>query len=120
MESLAARSFPAGRGGLIVDDVAVPRSRIVDLLAGIEEISARHGVLVGVVGHAGDGNLHPVIVIDLADPASVDSGRLVFDEIMRLGLELGGSCTGEHGSACSSGIGWRASSARSACGCTGR
>lgn len=97
MESLAAQRFPGGRGGLVVDDVAVPRSRVVDLVTGVEEISARHGVLVGVVGHAGDGNLHPVIVVDRADPSSVDRGRLVFDEIMRLGLALGGTCTGEHG-----------------------
>lgn len=97
MKSLATRTFPGGRAGLIVDDVAVPPSRIVDLLAGIKESSERHGVLVGVVGHAGDGNLHPVIVIDHADPASVNRGRAVFDEIMRLGLELGGTCTGEHG-----------------------
>lgn len=97
MESLAMRTFPGGRGGLVVDDVAVPLPRIVDLLTGIEESSKRHGVLVGVVGHAGDGNLHPVIVINHADPASVTRGRLVFDEIMRLGLELGGTCTGEHG-----------------------
>ena len=97
MEHLAARSFPDGRGGLVVDDVAVPRSRIVELVTGVEEISARHDVLVGVVGHAGDGNLHPVIVLDLADSSSVNRGRLVFDEIMRLGLALGGTCTGEHG-----------------------
>lgn len=97
MESLATRTFPGGRGGLVVDDVAVPLPRIVDLLTDIKEISERHGVLVGVVGHAGDGNLHPVIVINHADPASVARGRLVFDEIMRLGLELGGTCTGEHG-----------------------
>ncbi|WP_103352614.1 FAD-binding oxidoreductase [Amycolatopsis sp. CA-128772] len=97
MENLAREAFPGGRGGLVVDDVAVPRSRIVDLVAGVEEIAARHDVLVGVVGHAGDGNLHPVIVVDRADPSSVDRGRVVFDEIMRLGLALGGTCTGEHG-----------------------
>ncbi|MFG1647779.1 FAD-binding oxidoreductase [Amycolatopsis sp. NPDC049252] len=97
MEQLAVQAFPEGRGGLVVDDVAVPRSRIVDLVTGVEEIAARHGVLVGVVGHAGDGNLHPVIVVDRADPSSVERGRLVFDEIMRLGLDLGGTCTGEHG-----------------------
>jgi glycolate oxidase len=97
MEQLAVQAFPEGRGSLIVDDVAVPRSRITDLVTGVEEIAERHGVLVGVVGHAGDGNLHPVIVVDRADPSSVERGRLVFDEIMRLGLALGGTCTGEHG-----------------------
>ena len=97
MERLAAEAFPGGRGGLVVDDVAVPRSRLAELVTGVAEIAARHEVLVGVVGHAGDGNLHPVIVVDLADPSSVDRGRVVFDEIMRLGLDLGGTCTGEHG-----------------------
>jgi glycolate oxidase len=97
MEHAALQAFPDGRGGLVVDDVAVPRARVADLVSGVEEISARHGVLVGVVGHAGDGNLHPVIVIDRADKSSVDSGRVVFDEIMALGLELGGTVTGEHG-----------------------
>jgi glycolate oxidase len=97
MEHLAGQAFPGGRGGLVVDDVAVPRSRVADLVAGVEEIAARHDVLVGVVGHAGDGNLHPVIVVDRADQSSMDRGRLVFDEIMRLGLSLGGTCTGEHG-----------------------
>jgi len=97
MERLAVTGFPGGRGGLVVDDVAVPRSRIVELVTGVEEISARNEVLVGVVGHAGDGNLHPVIVVDQADPSSLARGRVVFDEIMRLGLSLGGTCTGEHG-----------------------
>ncbi|MFG2566240.1 FAD-binding oxidoreductase [Streptomyces sp. NPDC048567] len=97
MEHLAARAFPSGRGGLVVDDVAVPRTRIADFMTAVEEISARHGVLVAVVGHAGDGNLHPVIVVDRADPAGLERGRWVFDDIMRLGLALGGTCTGEHG-----------------------
>lgn len=97
MENLAARRFPGGRGGLVVDDVAVPRDRIVDLVEGVARIADSHDVLVGVVGHAGDGNLHPVIVVDRGDPAVLARGRVVFDEIMRLGLALGGTCTGEHG-----------------------
>jgi glycolate oxidase len=52
---------------------------------------------VGIVGHAGDGNLHPNIVVDRDDPASVARGQAVFDEIMSIGLALGGTCTGEHG-----------------------
>lgn len=97
MESLAAHMFPGGSGGLVVDDVVVPVTRVAHLVAGVEEISTRHDVLVGVVGHAGDGNLHPVIVVDRADQSSMERGRLVFNEIMRLGLALGGTCTGEHG-----------------------
>jgi glycolate oxidase len=67
------------------------------MLEGVERIAAEHGVPVAVVGHAGDGNLHPNIVVDRADPASVARGREVFDAIMALGLALGGTCTGEHG-----------------------
>jgi glycolate dehydrogenase FAD-linked subunit len=97
MERFAADTYPGGNGGLIVDDVAVPRSRLVELLDGIEKIASSHDVPVGVVGHAGDGNMHPNIVVDRADPDSVQSGQVVFDEIMELALALGGTCTGEHG-----------------------
>ena len=84
-------------GGLIIDDVAVPRSRLAEMLDGVARIADQHGIPVAVVGHAGDGNLHPNIVVDRADPSSVDKGRTVFDAIMELGLSLGGTCTGEHG-----------------------
>jgi glycolate oxidase len=97
MEQLAAEAFPGGRGGLVIDDVAVPRTRLVELIDGVARIAAHHGVIVGIVGHAGDGNLHPNIVVDRADPDSLARGQLVFDEIMALGLALGGTCTGEHG-----------------------
>jgi glycolate oxidase len=97
MEKYAAEAFPGGNGGLIIDDVAVPRSALAALLDGTEKIGAEHGVAIGVVGHAGDGNMHPNIVVDRADPASVARGRRAFDDIMSLGLSLGGTCTGEHG-----------------------
>jgi glycolate dehydrogenase FAD-linked subunit len=97
MERLAAQAFPGGRGAIIIDDIAVPRTRLVELIDGVARIAAEHGVTVGVVGHAGDGNLHPNIVVDRADPKSLHNGQVVFDDIMALGLELGGTCTGEHG-----------------------
>jgi glycolate oxidase len=95
MEKLAIDSYE--HGGLIIDDVAVPRTRLAELLDDIEAIAAKHDVVVGVVGHAGDGNLHPNILVDRADPASVAAGQRVFDEIMERALALGGTCTGEHG-----------------------
>ncbi|GAA2604371.1 FAD-linked oxidase C-terminal domain-containing protein [Dactylosporangium fulvum] len=96
LEHFAAQLFPGG-GGIMVDDVAVPRTRLVELIEGIEGISAEHGVVVATVGHAGDGNLHPVIVIDRSDPVNLAQGQKVFDAIMSLGLSLGGTSTGEHG-----------------------
>jgi glycolate oxidase len=97
MEKYAAEAYPGGSGGLIIDDLAVPRGALAALLDGVARISAECQVPIGVVGHAGDGNMHPNIVVDRADPASLERGRRAFDEIMRLGLDLGGTCTGEHG-----------------------
>ncbi|GAA0377742.1 FAD-linked oxidase C-terminal domain-containing protein [Micromonospora gifhornensis] len=97
MEKYAADTYPGGNGGLIIDDLAVPRGALAALLDGVARIAAECAVPIGVVGHAGDGNMHPNIVVDRNDPASLERGRRAFDEIMRLGLELGGTCTGEHG-----------------------
>ncbi|TDC79807.1 FAD-binding protein [Micromonospora sp. KC606] len=97
MEKFAADTFPGGNGGLVIDDVAVPRGALAALLDGVSRIAEECAVPIGVVGHAGDGNMHPNIVVDRADPASLERGRRAFDEIMRLGLALGGTCTGEHG-----------------------
>ncbi|MFV2099617.1 FAD-binding oxidoreductase [Micromonospora sp. LOL_024] len=97
MEKYASDAYPGGNGGLIIDDLAVPRGALAALLDGVARIATECGVPIGVVGHAGDGNMHPNIVVDRADPASLERGRRAFDEIMRLGLDLGGTCTGEHG-----------------------
>lgn len=97
MEQAAARAFPGGNGGVMVDDVAVPRTALAPVLDGVARIAAAHQVMVGVVAHAGDGNLHPNIVVDRADPTSVAAGQAVFDEIMELALSVGGTSTGEHG-----------------------
>ena len=56
-----------------------------------------HWPASAVVGHAGDGNLHPNLVVDRTDGPTMARARAAFDDIMRLGLALGGTCTGEHG-----------------------
>jgi glycolate oxidase len=84
-------------GIVIIDDVSVPRSRLVDLIEGCAKIGDELGVTIGVVGHAGDGNMHPNIVVPRDDPEALSRGQRAFDAIMRLGLDLGGTCTGEHG-----------------------
>ncbi|MFC6015313.1 FAD-binding oxidoreductase [Plantactinospora solaniradicis] len=97
MERFAAETYPGGNGGLIIDDVAVPRNALAALLDGVARIADEYDIPIGVVGHAGDGNMHPNIVVDRADLASLERGRSAFDAIMELGLSLGGTCTGEHG-----------------------
>jgi glycolate oxidase len=84
-------------GATLVDDVAVPRARLVDLLAGMERIAAETGMLIVCPGHIGDGNMHPTVVFDRGDEAAAERAQQAFDAIMRLALELGGTITGEHG-----------------------
>jgi len=84
-------------GTTMIDDVAVPRSRLAGMLDGTAAIAERHGVVIGVCAHAGDGNTHPVVVFDGADPDACARAQRSFDDIMALGLELGGTITGEHG-----------------------
>ena len=82
---------------LLIDDVAVPRSRIAAFLDGCDAIAARRDVTIGVVGHAGDGNMHPTVCFDGADGDERDRAYGAFDDILELGLSLGGTITGEHG-----------------------
>jgi glycolate oxidase len=84
-------------GTLLIDDVCVPRTRLAELVAGVERISAELGLVIAVYGHAGDGNFHPTVVFDATDPAQVAQARACYDGVMALGLELGGTITGEHG-----------------------
>jgi glycolate oxidase len=84
-------------GHIIVDDIAVPRSALAELLDGSAQIGEKFQVRVAMVGHAGDGNMHPNLIVDRADPDSQRRCMLAFDAIMQLGLDLGGTCTGEHG-----------------------
>ncbi|MET8622244.1 FAD-linked oxidase C-terminal domain-containing protein [Kitasatospora sp. NPDC004669] len=84
-------------GTTMIDDVAVPRSRLAEMLNGVAEIAERHALTIGVVSHAGDGNTHPIVIFDAADEEQTVRARRSFDEIMALGLELGGTITGEHG-----------------------
>ncbi|TRV81534.1 FAD-binding protein [Streptomyces sp. 130] len=81
----------------MIDDVCVPRSRLGAMLAGTARIAGKYGLTIGVCAHAGDGNTHPVVCFDPADADESRRARESFDEIMALGLALGGTITGEHG-----------------------
>lgn len=83
--------------GYLVTDCTVPRTRLPEALACVAEISGRHGLSFGNVFHAGDGNLHPLLFFDPADP---DQIRVVHEagmEIMKACVFMGGTITGEHG-----------------------
>ncbi len=82
---------------VLTQDVTVPRDRLTEMLAAVDEISARYGLRAVTVGHAGDGNLHP----DFAyDPDDAEESRRVHQanrEVLEACVRLGGSITGEHG-----------------------
>lgn len=84
-------------GTWMTDDVCVPRTRIADLIAGCERISAEVGLKVAVVGHAGDGNMHPTIIYDASSEEEFERANRAFHDILAVGLSLGGTVTGEHG-----------------------
>jgi glycolate oxidase subunit GlcD len=84
-------------GSTLIDDVAVPRSRIAQFLDGCDAIAAERSLTIGVVGHAGDGNMHPTICFDPSDTEQRERAFAAFDDILELGLSLGGTITGEHG-----------------------
>jgi glycolate oxidase len=82
---------------LLPEDVAVPRQRLSELLAGIVEIGERHRVALPTIGHAGDGNMHPLLVFDGNDPDETARAKAAFADIVALSLRLGGTIAAEHG-----------------------
>jgi glycolate oxidase len=81
----------------IVQDGVVPRTRLSEALARIGRMSAEAGIRVANVFHAGDGNLHPLILFDGSEDGAVVRAEELAADILRLCVELGGSITGEHG-----------------------
>ncbi len=85
------------KGSLLLEDVGVPLPQLGALVRGIAEISADRRVTIAVIAHAGDGNTHPLIVFDAADPDESQRAQLAYGEVMELAMRLGGTITGEHG-----------------------
>jgi glycolate oxidase len=81
----------------IVQDGVVPRTRLGEALAEIERLSSERGIRVANVFHAGDGNLHPLILFDGAQPGALHAAEDLANEILRMCVRFGGAITGEHG-----------------------
>ncbi|MET9347855.1 FAD-binding oxidoreductase [Streptomyces termitum] len=94
---LALTALETVKPATMIDDVCVPRTRLAEMLAGTTAVAEKYGLTIGVCAHAGDGNTHPVVCFDPADEDESRRARASFDEIMELGLSLGGTITGEHG-----------------------
>jgi glycolate oxidase len=81
----------------IVQDGVVPRTALTEVLDRIAELSAESGIRVANVFHAGDGNLHPLVLFDDAIPAACEAAEKLSGAILDLCISHGGSITGEHG-----------------------
>ena len=81
----------------IVQDGVVPRGKLGEALREIERMSRERGIRVANVFHAGDGNLHPLILYNGREPGALEKAEVLAGDILRLCLRLGGSITGEHG-----------------------
>ena len=80
-----------------VEDVVVHIDKLVEFLAWVKGLAERFEVPIPIVGHAGDGNVHPMILYDNNNPESRSRANKIFEEICRYAIRVGGSVTGEHG-----------------------
>ncbi|SFR08559.1 FAD-binding oxidoreductase [Desulfoscipio geothermicus] len=81
----------------ISEDATVPRSKIPEMVERLKSIGEKYGLHLPVFGHAGDGNLHPNILVDKRDPVEMEKAEKAVQEIFRAALDLGGTLSGEHG-----------------------
>ncbi|MFB2586554.1 FAD-binding oxidoreductase [Herbiconiux liukaitaii] len=84
-------------GPVLTEDICVPRGAVPEMLERIEAAAATHGVTIANIAHAGDGNLHPLIIAPEGDEAAKARAKTAFDSIVADCLALGGTVTGEHG-----------------------
>ena len=78
-------------------DGTIPRGRLAEVLSRIRALSNQHGLAVANVFHAGDGNLHPLVLYDANQPGEIERAEAFGADILRLCVEVGGVLTGEHG-----------------------
>jgi len=84
-------------GATLLDDVALPITKIAEFVAKVEDLSRETNLVIGIFGHAGDGNMHPTIVHDHGDAAAAQRAQQAFARIVEIAQSLGGTASGEHG-----------------------
>jgi glycolate oxidase len=84
-------------GATLLDDVALPITKIAEFVERVEKLSSEVNLTIGIFGHAGDGNMHPTIVHDHGDLAAAERAQLAFGQIVEIAQSLGGTASGEHG-----------------------
>lgn len=91
--SSMAKSAPT----LYVEDVTVPRSKIPEMVQTITELAVKYRIKVPILGHTGDGNMHPIILTDERKPEEIERVKQAIAEMFKAALEMGGTLSGEHG-----------------------
>jgi len=84
-------------GATLLDDVALPITKIAEFVERVEKLSKEVNLTIGIFGHAGDGNMHPTIVHDHGDVAAAERAQKAFGQIVEIAQSLGGTASGEHG-----------------------
>jgi glycolate oxidase len=84
-------------GPVLTEDVCVPTAMVPEMLMRIEKAARRHDVFIANIAHAGDGNLHPLIISATGDEAAKERAKAAFADIITDAIALGGTVTGEHG-----------------------
>jgi glycolate oxidase len=98
-KSVANSPTPFGTTGLtkLNQDIVVPRSRLEDLFQFAARLQKKHRMPIACFGHAGDGNIHSNVMVDMTQPGARQRSEAALDELFRQVLAWGGSITGEHG-----------------------
>lgn len=94
---VALNALASVKPNLILEDATVMRSRLPDMVRGILDIASRNDILVGIFGHAGDGNLHPTFLIDRKNKDEMARTEKAVAELFQLAIDLEGTISGEHG-----------------------
>ncbi|MGW1678091.1 FAD-binding oxidoreductase [Saccharopolyspora sp. NPDC002376] len=84
-------------GPVLTEDVCVPRAKVPEMLSRIEASAQRHNTQIANIAHAGDGNLHPLIITPPGDDEARERAQRAFDDIVADAIAMGGTVTGEHG-----------------------
>jgi glycolate oxidase len=84
-------------GPVLTEDVCVPRSTVPEMLARIEAIGVANDVRITTIAHAGDGNLHPLLLTPVGDEPARARAEVAFEQLLDAAISLGGTVTGEHG-----------------------
>lgn len=82
---------------VITEDIVVPRNKIVDLVKKIQQLSQKYDIISAIMGHAGDGNIHPNFALDLEDKNQRENFKKLKDELFYYAISIKGTLSGEHG-----------------------